>query len=147
MEEWRKLQDLVVDQMEMGWLVEVMAVGEKKPASVVFHQLFGDFILNFKLLAQGIVDVERLDVDNLAVMMVGRPKQVVQKMLLIISKKVEQGQCDAVMETAWATLWNVTDQSPLNCERFLAAGGISLFRRCKVSLELWRQNYNCVSKL
>ena len=38
----------MVDQIERGWLVEVMAVGEEKPASVVFHQLFGDFILNYK---------------------------------------------------------------------------------------------------
>ena len=44
----QSFQILVVDQIERGWLVEVMAVGEEKPASVDFHQLFGDFILNFK---------------------------------------------------------------------------------------------------
>ena len=140
MEERRKLKELVVEQMEMGLLVEVMAVDGNKPVpSVVFHQLFGDFILNFKLLAQGIVEVDPLDVNDLDLKMngkaAGRKQQVVQKMVLIISEKMEQGQCDDVMETAWATLWNVTDESLLNCERFLAAGGISLFRRCKVSLE------------
>ena len=57
------------------------------------------------------------------------------RMMAEISEKVEQGHCDAVMETAWTTLWNVTDVSRPNCERFLAAGGMSLFLRCKVSLK------------
>ena len=42
------LEELVIEQMEFGWVVEVMAVGENLQPSVVFHQLFGDFILNFK---------------------------------------------------------------------------------------------------
>ena len=31
------------------------------------------------------------------------------------------------METAWSTMWNVTDETPVNCERFLAGGGMYLF--------------------
>ena len=37
------------------------------------------------------------------------------------------GICDDVMETAWSTMWNVTDETPVNCERFLAGGGMYLF--------------------
>ena len=72
-EERRKLKELVVEQMEIGLLVEVMAVDGNKPLpSVVFHQLFGDFILNFKLLAQGIVEVDPLDVNDLDLKMNGK---------------------------------------------------------------------------
>ena len=40
--------------------------------------------------------------------------------------------CDDVMETAWSTMWNVTDETPANCERFLNGGGMYLFLKCKV---------------
>ena len=40
--------------------------------------------------------------------------------------------CDDVMETAWSTMWNVTDETPVNCERFLNGGGMYLFLKCKV---------------
>ena len=42
--------------------------------------------------------------------------------------------CDDVMETAWSTMWNVTDETPVNCERFLNGGGMYLFLKCKVPL-------------
>jgi Zyg-11 family protein len=35
------------------------------------------------------------------------------------------------METAWSTMWNVTDETPVNCRRFLDGGGMELFLRCK----------------
>eukprot|EP00092_Neocalanus_flemingeri_P107396 GFUD01137841.1.p1 GENE.GFUD01137841.1~~GFUD01137841.1.p1 ORF type:complete len:763 (+),score=248.66 GFUD01137841.1:337-2625(+) len=55
---------------------------------------------------------------------------VMEKMLLIITDKLQQGVCDEVMEHAWATMWSlavVTD----NCERFLTGGGLNLFLQCK----------------
>ena len=54
-------------------------------------------------------------------------------MLQIITEKLQQGICDDVMETAWSTMWNVTDETPVNCQRFLNAGGMFLFLKCKVS--------------
>ena len=39
--------------------------------------------------------------------------------------------CDDVMETAWSTMWNVTDETPINCKRFLDGGGMELFLQCK----------------
>ena len=41
------------------------------------------------------------------------------------------GVCDDVLETAWSTMWNVTDETPINCRRFLDGGGMKLFLECK----------------
>jgi Zyg-11 family protein len=35
------------------------------------------------------------------------------------------------METAWSCMWNVTDETPINCQRFLDGGGMQLFLNCK----------------
>ena len=32
----------------------------------------------------------------------------ISKMLELIRIRLERGQCDEVMETAWSTMWNVT---------------------------------------
>uniref|UniRef100_A0A0K0DSC2 RNI-like protein n=1 Tax=Strongyloides stercoralis TaxID=6248 RepID=A0A0K0DSC2_STRER len=45
-----------------------------------------------------------------------------------IRKKQIQNQADDIMEVAWSFLWNITDETPLNCERFLKADGLTLFR-------------------
>ena len=46
--------------------------------------------------------------------------------------------CDEVLETAWSTMWNVTDETPINCQRFLVGGGMQLFLQCKeVSTNIW----------
>jgi Zyg-11 family protein len=53
-----------------------------------------------------------------------------QKMLGLIGGRLERAECDDVMEIAWSTMWNVTDETPENCEKFLAHGGMVLFLRC-----------------
>ena len=35
------------------------------------------------------------------------------------------------MENAWSTMWNVTDETPINCQRFIDHGGMELFLECK----------------
>ena len=35
------------------------------------------------------------------------------------------------METAWSTMWNVTDETPANSERFLDMNGMEVFLQCK----------------
>jgi len=55
----------------------------------------------------------------------------IEKMLLIIKDKLHVGICDDVMETAWSTMWNVTDETPSNCLRFLNGDGMNLFLKCK----------------
>jgi len=52
-------------------------------------------------------------------------------MINVINQRLAAGICDDVMETAWSTMWNVTDETPSNCERFLRGDGMNLFLRCK----------------
>lgn len=51
-------------------------------------------------------------------------------MLTLIRHRIEKDVCDDVMEVAWSTMWNVTDETPINCQRFLAGGGMSCFMSC-----------------
>ncbi|KAJ7372333.1 Protein zer-1 [Desmophyllum pertusum] len=39
-----------------------------------------------------------------------------------------------VLECCWSALWNVTDETPENCELFISHGGIDLFMECKMKL-------------
>ncbi|XP_054770268.2 protein zer-1 homolog [Lytechinus pictus] len=67
----------------------------------------------------------------------GRQKLLVGKlgiitcMLKLIKDRLDRKICDEVMETAWSTLWNVTDETAHNCELFLHGDGMQLFLRCK----------------
>ena len=54
----------------------------------------------------------------------------ISKMLGLIETRLQRGVCDEVMETAWSTMWNITDETPLNCERFLDNRGMDFFLRC-----------------
>lgn len=54
----------------------------------------------------------------------------VSVMLRLIKERLDRNQCDEVMETAWSTMWNVTDETPINCQRFLDGGGMDLFLDC-----------------
>ena len=85
-----------------------------------FNQLAGIYLLN-NLACQ---------VDTELKMLVGS-MGAVEKMLRIISEKLEEGSCDYVMENVWSTMWNVTDETPINCKRFLDGGGMDLFLNCK----------------
>uniref|UniRef100_A0A3P9NMH9 Zyg-11 related, cell cycle regulator n=1 Tax=Poecilia reticulata TaxID=8081 RepID=A0A3P9NMH9_POERE len=41
-----------------------------------------------------------------------------------------QPGCDQVMEFSWSALWNITDETPDNCQMFLNCRGMSLFLEC-----------------
>lgn len=47
-----------------------------------------------------------------------------------VRRRHSSGLCDDVMEVGWSFLWNITDETPMNCERFLAADGLKLFQLC-----------------
>ncbi|VDK80805.1 unnamed protein product [Litomosoides sigmodontis] len=47
-----------------------------------------------------------------------------------IRRKHAASICDDVMEVGWSFLWNITDETPINCERFLNADGLRLFHQC-----------------
>jgi len=75
--------------------------------------------------------------NSLACQVEGKQKLLVgdlgamEKMLDVIKSKLQSDTCDEVMETAWSTMWNVTDETPINCKRFLDGGGMDLFLNCK----------------
>ena len=87
-----------------------------------FNQLAGIYLLN-NFVCQ---------VDSEVKLLVGS-MGAVERMLEIIMEKLELGSCDYMLENVWSTMWNVTDQTPVNCQRFLAGGGMSLFLQCKAS--------------
>ncbi|CAK1554945.1 unnamed protein product [Leptosia nina] len=72
----------------------------------------------------------------LACQVEGRQKQflgdkgAISKMLHVIAERLERRVCDEVMEVAWSTMWNVTDETPQNCQRFLDNRGMLFFRAC-----------------
>lgn len=53
-----------------------------------------------------------------------------QKMIWLITERLERGLCDDVLEVAWSTMWNVTDETPSNCRRFLENKGMEHFLSC-----------------
>uniref|UniRef100_A0A667WPA8 Protein zer-1 homolog n=1 Tax=Myripristis murdjan TaxID=586833 RepID=A0A667WPA8_9TELE len=54
----------------------------------------------------------------------------VKTMLNLIQKKLQDRMCDQVMEFSWSALWNITDETPDNCQMFLNCRGMSLFLEC-----------------
>lgn len=51
-------------------------------------------------------------------------------MLTLINARIQQKICDDVLEVAWSTMWNVTDETPINCKRFLDNDGMTSFTGC-----------------
>lgn len=51
-------------------------------------------------------------------------------MLEIIKDRLNRQICDDVLEVAWSTMWNVTDETAINCERFLDGRGMEYFLGC-----------------
>ncbi|CAG2170248.1 unnamed protein product, partial [Oppiella nova] len=44
---------------------------------------------------------------------------VIDKILAIIDSKIQANVCDDCMEIGWALMWNLTDETPVNCLQFL----------------------------
>lgn len=63
--------------------------------------------------------------------------EAIETMLRIIRTKVNDETCDEILETAWSTLWNITDETPVNCQRFLEHRGLEAFESC---MEKFRNN-------
>lgn len=51
-------------------------------------------------------------------------------MLSLINDRLTRNVFDDVMEVAWSTMWNVTDETAVNCERFLDGHGMDFFLWC-----------------
>ncbi|KAJ8927908.1 hypothetical protein NQ314_019538 [Rhamnusium bicolor] len=54
----------------------------------------------------------------------------IDKMIWLITERLERGLCDDVLEVAWSTMWNVTDETPSNCRKFLENKGMEHFLSC-----------------
>uniref|UniRef100_A0A7M4FS40 Protein zer-1 homolog n=1 Tax=Crocodylus porosus TaxID=8502 RepID=A0A7M4FS40_CROPO len=62
-------------------------------------------------------------VGKMGFVMVGMPG-------VLLSPSLASWQCDQVMEFSWSALWNITDETPDNCEMFLNYSGMKLFLEC-----------------
>uniref|UniRef100_A0A8R1DWR5 Armadillo repeat-containing protein 8 n=1 Tax=Caenorhabditis japonica TaxID=281687 RepID=A0A8R1DWR5_CAEJA len=56
-----------------------------------------------------------------------------------IDRKHAANVCDDVMEVGWSFLWNITDETPINCQRFLEAKGLDLFQKCYEAFKTERE--------
>lgn len=54
----------------------------------------------------------------------------IEIMINIINAKIAEENCDETLETAWSTLWNITDETPINCQKFLENEGLEAFEKC-----------------
>lgn len=62
-------------------------------------------------------------------------------MLNLINDRLQRKVFDDVMEVAWSTMWNVTDETPLNCSRFLDGAGMEYFLGCLEVKNSWRNAF------
>ncbi|XP_075991413.1 protein zer-1 homolog isoform X2 [Anticarsia gemmatalis] len=98
-----------------------------------------------QILLNGVADVnqegfvQRIAIyllNSLACQVDGKQKRflgnhgAIGKMLNLISDRLERRVCDDVLEVAWSTMWNVTDETPQNCQRFLENRGMEYFLAC-----------------
>lgn len=112
-------QDVLFDYERLVRIL-LFIVAEHTTEESTFVQRAGIFLLNS--LACQVDGQQKLLVGDLGAM---------EKMLQLIRARIHDHNCDDVMETAWSTMWNVTDETPVNCQRFLDGGGMHLFLRCK----------------
>ncbi|KAG4081184.1 hypothetical protein HA402_014632 [Bradysia odoriphaga] len=98
-----------------------------------------------KILLHGVSDseqegfVQRIAIyllNSLACQVDGRQKLflgdlgAISTMLALINDRLTRKVFDDVMEVAWSTMWNVTDETPRNCKRFLDGHGMAYFLGC-----------------
>lgn len=98
-----------------------------------------------KILLHGVSDVgqegfvQRIAIyllNSLACQVDGRQKLflgnlgAIKTMLNLIEDRLNRTIFDDVMEVAWSTMWNVTDETAINCERFLDGKGMVFFLGC-----------------
>ncbi|KAK6629017.1 hypothetical protein RUM43_002834 [Polyplax serrata] len=84
-----------------------------------FVQRIGVFLLNS--LACQVDEAQKQLFGNLG---------TVDRMLALITDRLQRKVCDDVLEIAWSTMWNITDETVENCQRFLAENGMELFLAC-----------------
>ncbi|KAL0133150.1 hypothetical protein PUN28_000719 [Cardiocondyla obscurior] len=100
-------------------LVKVLLHSAKHSEPESFVQRIGIYLLN-----------------SLACQVEGKEKRLLGKlgcvktMLELVEYRVETNIFDDVLEVAWSTMWNMTDETSINCQRFLDEDGMALFLKC-----------------
>ncbi|XP_050315742.1 protein zer-1 homolog isoform X1 [Anthonomus grandis grandis] len=100
-------------------LVDVLLYSVHGIGSESFVQRIGIYLLNS--LACQVDGQQKVRLGELG---------AINKMIWLISERLEHGYCDDVLEVAWSTMWNVTDETPSNCRKFLENSGMEYFLSC-----------------
>ncbi|KAF7269706.1 hypothetical protein GWI33_017227 [Rhynchophorus ferrugineus] len=100
-------------------LVEVLLYAVHGMTAESFVQRIGIYLLNS--LACQIDGYQKVRLGELG---------AINKMIWLISERLDRGYCDDVLEVAWSTMWNVTDETPANCRKFLENNGMDYFLMC-----------------
>ncbi|KAJ3660871.1 hypothetical protein Zmor_005300 [Zophobas morio] len=100
-------------------LVEILLHSVYGMAQESFVQRIGIYLLNS--LACQIDGQQKVRLGELG---------AINKMIWLIADRLERGHCDDVLEVAWSTMWNVTDETPSNCRKFLEIKGMEYFLMC-----------------
>uniref|UniRef100_A0A0K8UXI1 Protein zer-1 homolog n=1 Tax=Bactrocera latifrons TaxID=174628 RepID=A0A0K8UXI1_BACLA len=100
-------------------LIKVLLHGVSKTEQEGFVQRIAIYLLN--TLACQVDGKQKLFLGELG---------VVSTMLNLIKDRLTRSVFDDVMEVAWSTMWNVTDETAINCRRFLEGRGMEYFLKC-----------------
>ncbi|XP_036337281.1 protein zer-1 homolog isoform X2 [Rhagoletis pomonella] len=100
-------------------LIKVLLHGVSKTEQEGFVQRIAIYLLN--TLACQVDGKQKLFLGELG---------VVSTMLSLIKDRLTRSVFDDVMEVAWSTMWNVTDETAINCKRFLEGRGMEFFLKC-----------------
>ncbi|KAH8232765.1 hypothetical protein KR038_007980 [Drosophila bunnanda] len=100
-------------------LIKILLHGVSKTEQEGFVQRIAIYLLN--TLACQVDGRQKLFLGELG---------VVSTMLTLINDRLTRSVFDDVMEVAWSTMWNVTDETAINCKRFLFGRGMEYFLKC-----------------
>ncbi|CAG9864354.1 unnamed protein product [Phyllotreta striolata] len=114
--QFRIPQDVLFDYER---LVKILLYSVHGMAQLSFVQRIGIYLLNS--LACQVDGHQKVKLGELG---------AINKMIWLIKERLERGLCDDVLEVAWSTMWNVTDETPLNCRKFLEQKGMEHFLQC-----------------
>uniref|UniRef100_A0A0K8TN85 Protein zer-1 homolog n=1 Tax=Tabanus bromius TaxID=304241 RepID=A0A0K8TN85_TABBR len=100
-------------------LIKILLYGVSKTEQEGFVQRVAIYLLN--TLACQVSGRQKLFLGDLG---------VIKTMLNLIQDRLNRTVFDDVMEVAWSTMWNVTDETAINCKRFLDGQGMKYFLMC-----------------
>ena len=67
---------------------------------------------------------------DLGLKLVTRRIKFIDTICTVIKRRLESNVLDEALKGCWSCLWNVTDETPENSERFIQQDGVDLFLKC-----------------